>query len=391
MTPERRTTARGKATSRVTFTDAASDTPSEGALRDIGRGGMFVATDAKLAVGKRIEFEVHVTPTPVAGMGRVIWVREAASGDLPAGLGIKFIDVDNDALVAIDRLVGLKTNVRERTVLGMAAPVPPPRVEPAPVIKPRERTMLGVAPPTGPARDKELSWPDEPPPPPPEPAPPPEEKKAEREAEPEPIQEPQPKQPEPAAPKPVESAPVVVEAKEVELPKKAAPKAAEPPTPRELPKREEKKGSAWIILLLLVVAGGVAGYVYRDRIMSVISPPAPTPTPTPTVSSVAPPVSVTASAEPSTSVSAAPMVATLDASAEELPDASTTLVAGDAGTHDAGHDGGKHNHDGGAGPHVHPHVHPTATATGNDSPYCIRSPSDEPASGVGKYAGVAQW
>jgi hypothetical protein len=63
------------------------------------------------------------------------------------------------------------------------------------------------------------------------------------------------------------------------------------------------------------------------------------------------------------------MVATLDASAEELPDASTALVAGDAGTHDAGHDGGKHNHDGGAGPHVHPHVHPTATATGNDSPY----------------------
>jgi Tfp pilus assembly protein PilZ len=177
MTTERRTNARGKNTSKVTFTDAASDTPSEGTLHDIGRGGMFIVTASKLPVGKRIDFEVHVTPgSVIQGMGRVIWVREEAGGDRPAGLGVKFIDVDNDALIAIDRLVGLKTNVRERTVLGMMAPVvvppkaeppkaeppkaEPPRAEPPrPVIKgSRERTMLGVAPPPD-VREKDLQSP----------------------------------------------------------------------------------------------------------------------------------------------------------------------------------------------------------------------------------------
>ena len=62
MTPERRTTARGNATAKVKFTDATSDTPAEGELHDIGRGGMFVATKTPLPVGKRIDFEVHAGP-----------------------------------------------------------------------------------------------------------------------------------------------------------------------------------------------------------------------------------------------------------------------------------------------------------------------------------------
>src|SRR6185312_4640773 len=263
MTTERRTDARGKAIARVTFTDARSDKPAEGQLRDIGRGGMFVATTAPVPLGKRLDFEVTLaTGGTIAGMARVVWVRDAAAGDLPAGMGIKFIDVDNDALVAIDRLVGLKKNVRERTVLGIAAPAPgaapapkpapksEPKTVPAPplapevkaeakpeaprpAVKSRERTVLGIAPPAA-TREKELSWPDEPP------AAPPDQPKAEPAAaapaplqepesaaggtaqEPEPVKEPEPpKEPEPVAVKEVEKPVAAAKSVSIEVPVEA--------------------------------------------------------------------------------------------------------------------------------------------------------------------------
>src|SRR6185312_8715000 len=248
MTTERRTDARGKAIARVTFTDARSDKPAEGQLRDIGRGGMFVATTSPVPLGKRLDFEVTLaTGGTIAGMARVVWVRDAAAGDLPAGMGIKFIDVDNDALVAIDRLVGLKKNVRERTVLGIAAPAPgaapapkpapksEPKTVPAPppAVKSRERTVLGIAPPAA-TREKELSWPDEPP------AAPPDQPKAEPAAaapaplqepesaaggtaqEPEPVKEPEPpKEPEPVAVKEVEKPVAAAKSVSIEVPVEA--------------------------------------------------------------------------------------------------------------------------------------------------------------------------
>jgi uncharacterized protein (TIGR02266 family) len=410
MTTERRTDARGKSSARVTFTDATSDKPSEGELHDIGRGGMFVTTKTPLPVGKRIDVEVHAEgSSPITGMARVVWVRDAAQGELPAGMGIKFIDVDNDALGAIDKIVGLKKNVRERTMLGIPAPkveapkaevpkpeatlkvevaVPPeakaPHVEAPKPIKSRERTVLGIAPPA--PREKELSWPDDPPdappePPKPEPAPvkkeasapaleigeaslsepinfsepgltlPAEESK--KEPEPEAVKEPEPaKAVEPALPK--EPAPTPV----------ATPQVAEAsmPEPRELPKREGGGGGKWIAVLLLLGVAGGAAYYFRDMIFP---PPPAAPTPSATVSA-------SASAAPSTTASAAPSatVETIDAAAEAAEDASVlTTTTIDAGVKDAGHehDGG-HHHDGGV--HTHPpHPKPSATATGNDNPY----------------------
>lgn len=406
MTTERRTHARGKQTLRVTFTDATSDKPSEGTLRDIGRGGIFIVTDVKLAAGKRIEFEVHVTPTPIAGMGRVIWVREQDHGDLPAGLGIKFIDVDNDALIAIDRLVGLKTNVRERTMLGLARPIDLPKVEtkaevapvapkvevpkveapkiepPRPAIKPsRERTVLGLAPPAGPPREKELSWPDEPPaappeaPAPPEPPPPPPAPVVEAIAlPPEPIA----LVPEQAAPTPEPAPPPdlelpVADAREPAPPPTPAPEKepSEAPVPRELPGRESGSRS-WIAAVFLLVVVGVAVYLYWGTIVAFVAPRGPVPVP-PTISA---PPKASESAAPTTSASATASSAPtmLDGGeTESLADSGVSLVAGDAALregHDGGHDGG-HHHDGGA--HVHAtHVHgvPTIpTTTAADNPY----------------------
>ncbi len=389
MTTERRTDARGKNASRVTFTDAASDTPSEGTLHDIGRGGMFVATASKLAVGKRIDFEVHIaTGGNVSGMARVVWIREAAVGDLPAGLGIKFIDVDNDALLAIDRIVGLKKNVRERTVFGMAAPAPAPNAEAPPKVeapakietkaespvaapvadkpkpKVRERTMLGVAPPPA-QREKELSWPDEPPEPPPEPEP--EVAKPEPE-QPKPEAKPAP-DPEPVAkPAPKDEPPAKLEVVEV-----AQAKEPEPPlVPRELPKREAKGGRGWMVALLVVVVVGVTAFAVRDHIAAVFSPtPVPTTSVAPSASastsaSATASASETASVAPITSASNVPSVEA-DAAPEEAADASVAAMSGDGGSRDAGkHDAG-HHHDAG-GPHAH--AHPVATThPGNDNPY----------------------
>ncbi len=414
MTTERRTDARGKSSARVTFTDATSDTPSEGELHDIGRGGMFVATKTPLPVGKRIDVDVHAEgSSPITGMARVVWVRDAAHDDLPAGMGIKFIDVDDAALAAIDELVGLKKNVRERTMLGIPAPVkieapkvepakveapqvdPPKKVEPPrpaetakPPLKSRERTVLGIAPPV--VREKELSWSDDEPEPEPAPAPAKKEASAptleigeaslsepihfsepgltlpkEEEKEPEPVKEPEPepvKEPEPAVAKAVEPDPAPA--------KKETPKIVEAsmPEPRELPKREGGGGGKWLVVLLLLAVAGGAAYYFRDMIFP---PPPAAPTPSATVSASASAVpSVTASAVPTVSATVAETLdaaaATMDAAPEDASVLTTTT--NDAGVKDAAHehDGGRH-HDGGA--HTHP-PHPKPTATGgNENPY----------------------
>jgi len=378
---------RGKNGSRVSFTDAASETATDGNLHDIGRGGMFVATASKLAAGKRIEFEVHLSGGTIAGMGRVVWTRDEARDDLPAGIGIKFIDVDNEALLAIDRIVGLKQNVRERTMLGIAAPTLPTKVEAkveAPKPKLRERTMLGIAPAA--PREEELSWPEVPPEPPPEPAPPAESiAKAAPPAE-APAHEPEKVEPVHVEPeKPAESGSDSesdsgsdsvsrsVSVPEREPERAPAPakvrvaEAKEPIAPRELPKREERK-RGWMIAVLVLVVAGVTAFLLRDWIGSLVSPTGPTPSAVPSASG-----SPSASAVETSSVrpvvsAAPPEIETAQPEAEEVGDASAVTQQGlDAAVRErdgGNHDGGHHHHD--AGPHTHPHPHPSS---GTDNPY----------------------
>src|SRR5258706_11879533 len=95
---------------RVRFERAADgeSTTEELEALDIGRGGLFLKTASPLAVGKRLELEVHVggESKPIAVLARVAWVREADGGEkLPAGMGLKFIDVEEEALERIGELV----------------------------------------------------------------------------------------------------------------------------------------------------------------------------------------------------------------------------------------------------------------------------------------------
>src|SRR5262249_13736085 len=76
---------------------------------DISRGGMFIKTPAPFPGGTLLKFEVRIADEQkvIQGVGRVVWKRDtaAAAPDTPAGMGVKFIKLDDESKHLIDRLV----------------------------------------------------------------------------------------------------------------------------------------------------------------------------------------------------------------------------------------------------------------------------------------------
>ncbi|HEX2736459.1 MAG TPA: TIGR02266 family protein [Polyangiaceae bacterium] len=75
---------------------------------DVSRGGMFIRTQAPFPNGTLIKFEVRIAEEQrvMTGVGRVTWRREKDAGeDNPAGMGVKFIKIDDDSVQVIDQLV----------------------------------------------------------------------------------------------------------------------------------------------------------------------------------------------------------------------------------------------------------------------------------------------
>jgi uncharacterized protein (TIGR02266 family) len=112
---------------RVTY-ESATGERVETVAQDLARGGLFVRTAKPLAVGKRIALEIQVIGEQGtwSALGRVVWTREAADGERPAGMGVKLIDIEDSVAAAIDRLV----ETRERTEPGVGAPSAPPAIAP---------------------------------------------------------------------------------------------------------------------------------------------------------------------------------------------------------------------------------------------------------------------
>lgn len=91
---------------------------------DLSRGGMFLKASRPPPVGRVIRFELRVVAEerPLVVIGRVMWTRAVADGELrPAGMGIKFIDVEP---VAHDIIGGLVA-VRQQTMHGIGEHAPP--------------------------------------------------------------------------------------------------------------------------------------------------------------------------------------------------------------------------------------------------------------------------
>lgn len=245
--PDDRRAARRTRTPGVhaTYESAAGD-PLEAEVLDLGRGGLFLRATSPIQVGKRMSFEIREAGGAATGsvLGRVIWVRAVDEGESrPRGVGVKFIDVDDDAMSAIDRLVeaGERADpgiakptapAREQTVLGVGVPEPKlpttdatndaAKVAPVLVVVPaREATILGI----GLGDDvptREVSIPID--------------LVAKR----------------PALDPPVARAAITEEHEaEASLPAASSPK---------------RRRGRWVFVLLLLAVAGGAGYKFRDRV-----------------------------------------------------------------------------------------------------------------------------
>ena len=237
MPDERRGSKRAHITGvRVTYESASGERVDADAL-DLSTGGLFVRTSTPLGVGKRITLEIQVVGEPAAwsALGRVVWVRPQAAPGMPAGMGVKLIDVEDTVVAAIDHLV----ETREPTspgvgagVKGEIAPVVP--VVMAPPAPERERTLMGVG-----SADSERPPPrqsDKPPAPAVRvPAAPPREASISREAS------------------------IAIDL--VSRPSSRPPPAA-PPRTQETTRGGS--GGRWVVILLLLIVAGIAAYVLLD-------------------------------------------------------------------------------------------------------------------------------
>lgn len=122
-------------TMTVRYKSATLDEFIEHHSYDISRGGMFIKTPSPFPPGTLLKFEVKIADDHrlMQGVGRVVWKRETADAkpDQPAGMGVKFIKIDEDSKRVIDRLVGNRGDIagaydQGATAAGVPVSQPPP-------------------------------------------------------------------------------------------------------------------------------------------------------------------------------------------------------------------------------------------------------------------------
>ena len=144
----------------VRYKSATVDEFIENHSYDVSKGGIFIKTPTPFPPGTLLKFEIRIAgdKAVISGVGRVVWKREAsqASTEMPAGMGVKFIDLDEASEEIIGRL--LATNKQQtsefepptRTVLGLGTALAPGEVAVA-------KTQLGLAPAASPAARRAAS------------------------------------------------------------------------------------------------------------------------------------------------------------------------------------------------------------------------------------------
>jgi hypothetical protein len=333
MSQERRAAPRARVPGSFVHCETAEGERIQATVLNVSTAGLFIPTTTPFVAGKRFSLRIRVGGGPVpwwAGLARVIWVRDSATGDGPAGMGAKILDFDDDAAsAAIARVIEehltappVNAAQRERTVLGVGSPSAveserPTLIE-APVAPTRERTVLGV----GAAQ-----------PPPP-------------------AREPSSVEPDTAAP----------------------PAPASHSTPPDsdsslvaagVPRR---RGGGWFVFLLIVIAGGAGGYALRDRwlpraramLTELTSSPPASPPPMPSPPSPAISATTTASTSPTASASSTPSAMPRTSATAAAPSPSGTSAAPGASAPARQPP---------LRPAVSPPPAPAATKSNNDNPY----------------------
>src|ERR1700733_13445907 len=96
-------------TMTVRYKSATLDEFIEHHSYDVSRGGMFIKTPSPFPPGTLLKFEVKIAADQkvIQGVGRVVWKRDSEGGgdSRPAGMGVKFIKIDDASRKVIDTLV----------------------------------------------------------------------------------------------------------------------------------------------------------------------------------------------------------------------------------------------------------------------------------------------
>lgn len=129
---------------------------------DVSRGGMFIKTPSPFPPGTLLKFEVKIADEQrvMQGVGRVVWKRDLDGNtpNDPAGMGIKFIKIDDASRAVIDKLVegrapgqdGAFEHLPEaRTRMFPSTPPPVPAPEDHTVIKPATELLMDALKKTG--------------------------------------------------------------------------------------------------------------------------------------------------------------------------------------------------------------------------------------------------
>jgi uncharacterized protein (TIGR02266 family) len=137
----------------VRYKSATVDEFIENHAHDVSRGGIYIKTGNPFPPGTLLKFEIRLASDQavIAGVGRVVWKRDSgqSNGEHPAGMGVKFIKIDDPSKSVIDKLVNTRADAGksfEAEPEGMGASVPPmapPRAA-AVSVSPGKSTMLGM-------------------------------------------------------------------------------------------------------------------------------------------------------------------------------------------------------------------------------------------------------
>ncbi len=110
MSQDTRKDKRAKVVSlNVRYKSATVDEFIENHSHDVSKGGIFVKTPTPFPPGTLLKFEIRLAgdKSVISGVGRVVWKREPtqAGNERPAGMGVKFIKIDDASRKVIDTLV----------------------------------------------------------------------------------------------------------------------------------------------------------------------------------------------------------------------------------------------------------------------------------------------
>src|SRR5271166_780155 len=115
MTQDTRKDRRVKIVSlNVRYKSATVDEFIDNHAHDVSRGGIFIKTANPFPSGTLLKFEIRLASDQavIAGVGRVVWKRDVgrSNGEHPAGMGVKFIKIDEPSKTVIDRLANTRAD-----------------------------------------------------------------------------------------------------------------------------------------------------------------------------------------------------------------------------------------------------------------------------------------